>query len=571
MLRSLHVKNLAVLAGGEIELGRGFNVLTGETGAGKSLVVDSLGLLAGQRATVELVREGAESLSIAGVFDQSEGLRGRLRDAGLEAEGDELVVRREISREGRNRVFVNDQPTTLRLLQEIATELLRIHGQRDELGLLDAELQRLWLDRSGGAEAERMVEATAAAYDAWHEIAGRLERLAGDERLRAERIELLRFHAREIDEARLSAGEEVELRRERDGVRHREAIVAALGGAEAGLFEDEGSASERIAAAEDGLSAVAAWEPLAERALGELQEIRTRLEELGRDLAERLSDLETEPGRLDDLESRLALLERLFRKHGASSHEVLARRAAIGQELDELAAGEAGREALERKASEALERYRVAALELSAARARWGRGFAQRLREEIADLGLAKARLEVALERDPQSGSPLVVAGSPVAFGRHGVDRVVFLFQPNPGEPLLPLSKVASGGELARLSLALQLAARGEEADAAPTLIFDEADAGLGGAQGAALGRKLRRLARSGQILAVTHLPQVACYGELQHKVVKRVRQGRTFAEVATLEGEARVEEIARMLAGEKITATSRRHAAELLAAGSSA
>jgi len=558
-----------VLAGGEVELGRGFNVLTGETGAGKSLVVDSLGLLAGQRATAELVREGADSLSVAGVFDLPQALRARLVDAGLEAEGDELVIRREIGREGRNRVFLNDQPTTLRLLQEIAPELLRIHGQRDELGLLDAELQRQWLDRSGGSEAQRLVAATGAAYDAWRSVADRLERLAGDERLRAERIDLLRFHAREIDEARLAAGEEVELRQERDSVRHREAIVAALGGAEAGLFEDEGSASERIAAAEEALAAVAGWEPLAARALGELEELRTRLEELGRELAERLSDLETEPGRLDDLESRLVVLERLFRKHGATSHEVLARRAAIGQELEELEAGEAGREALERKAAEALERYRIVAVELSSARGRWGSGLAQRLREEIADLGLAKARLEVALEREPDSGSPLAVDGSRVAFGRHGLDRVVFLFQPNPGEPLLPLSKVASGGELARLSLALQLAARGEEADAAPTLVFDEADAGLGGAQGAALGRKLRRLARSGQILAVTHLPQVASFGELQHRVAKRVRQGRTFAEVSTLVGEARVEEIARMLAGEKITATSRRHATELLAAGS--
>ncbi|MCB9378532.1 MAG: DNA repair protein RecN [Holophagales bacterium] len=569
MLRSLHVRNLAVLAGGDVELGRGFNVLTGETGAGKSLVVDSLALLAGQRASSELVREGAESLSVAGVFDLPEGARARLAEAGLEAEGDELVIRREIGREGRNRVFVNDQPTTLRLLQELAPDLLRIHGQRDELGLLDAELQRVWLDRSGGAEGERLLSATAGAWEAWREIAERLERLAGDERLRAERIELLRFHAREIDEARLAPGEEEELRRDRDAVRHREAIVAALGGAEAGLFEDEGSASERVAAATEALAAVAAWEPLADRALGELDEIRTRLEELGRDLAERLSDLETEPGRLDELEARLALVERLFRKHGASSHEVLARRAAIARELEELESGEAGREALERLAGAALERFRVAALELSAARARWGELLAERLRDEISDLGLAKARLEVALEREAEGGSPLSVDGRRIAFGRHGLDRVTFLFQPNPGEPLLALSKVASGGELARLSLALQLAARGEEAGGSATLVFDEADAGLGGAEGAALGRKLRRLARSGQILAVTHLPQVASFAELQHRVAKRVRQGRTFAEVIRLEGDERIAEVARMLAGERVTPTSRRHATELLAEGS--
>lgn len=568
MLRSLHVKNFAVLAGGDIELGPGFNVLTGETGAGKSLVVDSLGLLAGNRATTDLIREGAETLTVSGVFDLSAPMRARLQQAGISVEDEDLVIRREIGREGRNRVYLNDQPTTLRLLQEVAAELLRIHGQRDELGLLESELQRSWLDRSGGPEAERIVAATRSAYDEWRGLADRLARLEGNERLRAERIELLRFHAREIDDAGVAAGEEEELRRDRDALRHREAIVAALAGAHGGLFEEEGSASERVAAARDGLAEVAAWEPLAERALGELDEIRARLEEIGRDCGERLADLETEPGRLDEIETRLARLERLFRKHGATSREVLARRAEIGLELEELETGEAGREALRGEVAAALERYRAQAAALSAARVGWGRELSKRLRDEIKDLGLAKARLEVALEREADAASPLLIDGGGVAFGPHGYDRVLFLFQPNPGEPLLPLSRVASGGELARVSLALQLAARGEESGAATTLVFDEADSGLGGAQGAALGRKLRRLARSGQILAVTHLPQVASYGALHHRVLKRVRQGRTFAEVATLDGADRVEEIARMLAGERVTATSRRHATEMLAAG---
>ncbi len=571
MLRSLHVKNFAVLAGGDVELGPGFNVLTGETGAGKSLVVDSLGLLAGNRATADLIREGADTLSVSGVFDLPAPLRARLEQAGISIEDEELVIRREIGREGRNRVFLNDQPTTLRLLQEAAADLLRIHGQRDELGLLDGELQRVWLDRSGGPEADRLTMVTRAAYEEWRGLAERLARLAGNERLRAERIELLRFHAREIDDARLAAGEEEELRRDRDGLRYREAIVAALAGAQSGLFEADGSASELVAAARDGLAAVAAWEQLAERCLGELDEIRARLEEIGRDVGERLGDFETEPGRLDEIEARLAQLERLFRKHGATSHEVLARRSAIRLELEELETGEAGRTALEREATAALERYRSQARALSTARVGWGRELSRRLRDEIADLGLAKAKLEVALEREPDVASALAVDGRGVAFGPHGYDRVVFLFQPNEGEPLLPLSRVASGGELARVSLALQLAARGEESGAAPTLVFDEADAGLGGAQGAALGRKLRRLARSGQILAVTHLPQVASFGELHHRVLKRVRQGRTFAEVATLSGPARVEEVARMLAGERVTATSRRHATEMLAAGGGA
>ena len=569
MLKSLHVRNLAVLAGGEIELGAGFNVLTGETGAGKSLVVDSLALLAGARASSDLVREGAETLSVAGVFDLPPALAARLAEAGFDLEGDELVVRREVAREGgRHRVFVNDQPATLKLLQEIAPALLRIHGQREELGLLSTELQRQWLDRSGGEEARPLAARVGAAFADWRRLADRLERLSGDQRLRAERLDLLRFQAREIDEVRPVAGEEEALRRDRDALRHREAIVRALGGAHARLFEEEGSASERIAEARAALAAVAGWEGAAAEALPELAELGARVEELGRALGERLAALETEPGRLDEIEERLARLERLLRKHGATAVEVLERRAAIGAELAELEGDESGREELEAATGRALGAYRAAALALSAARERWGRELAARLARELADLALGKARLEVALERTRRAGSPLELDGVPVEFGAEGVDQVVFRFQPNPGEPLLPLARVASGGELARVSLALQLAARGEEAAAGPTLVFDEADAGLGGAQGAALGRKLQRLARAGQILAVTHLPQVASWADVHHRVAKRVRQGRTFAEVATLERDGRVAELARMLSGDRVTAVSQRHAEEMLAAG---
>ena len=569
MLKSLHVRNLAVLAGGEIELGAGFNVLTGETGAGKSLVVDSLALLAGARASSDLVREGAETLSVAGVFDLPPALAARLAEAGFDLEGDELVVRREVAREGgRHRVFVNDQPATLKLLQEIAPALLRIHGQREELGLLSTELQRQWLDRSGGEEARPLAARVGAAFADWRRLADRLERLSGDQRLRAERLDLLRFQAREIDEVRPVAGEEEALRRDRDALRHREAIVRALGGAHARLFEEEGSASERIAEARAALAAVAGWEGAAAEALPELAELGARVEELGRALGERLAALETEPGRLDEIEERLARLERLLRKHGATAVEVLERRAAIGAELAELEGDESGREELEAATGRALGAYRAAALALSAARERWGRELAARLARELADLALGKARLEVALERTRRAGSPLELDGVPVEFGAEGVDQVVFRFQPNPGEPLLPLARVASGGELARVSLALQLAARVDEAGAAPTLVFDEDDAGLGGAQGAAIGRKLQRLARAGQILAVTPQPQVASWADVHHRVAKRVRQGRTFAEVATLERDGRVAELARMLSGDRVTAVSQRHAEEMLAAG---
>ena len=230
MLREIHVRNLAVLAEAAVELGAGFNVLSGETGAGKSIVVDSLSLLAGARASADMVRTGAEALTVSGVFEpEGEGWRSVLEEAGLEAEGAEVLVRREIGRSGRNRVFVNDQPTTLRLLADLAPYLLRIHGQRDELGLIEPDLQRAMLDRSGGPDAQPLLDRVAAACEQHARLAERLERLSGDDRVRRERIDLLRFQASEIDAAKLRAGEELELKAERDVLRNAEAITRALG------------------------------------------------------------------------------------------------------------------------------------------------------------------------------------------------------------------------------------------------------------------------------------------------------------------------------------------------------
>ncbi|HEV8581938.1 MAG TPA: DNA repair protein RecN [Thermoanaerobaculia bacterium] len=567
MLREIHVRNLAVLAEASVEFGPGFNVLSGETGAGKSIVVDSLSLLAGARASADMVRTGAEALTVSGVFEpEGDGWRAALEEAGLEAEGEELLVRREISRSGRNRVFVNDQPTTLRLLADLAPFLLRIHGQREELGLIEPDLQRAMLDRSGGAEAMPLLGKVAEAYDLYSRLAERLESLSGDDRMRRERLDLLRFQAGEIDAARPRAGEETELHAERDVLRNAEAITRALGTAFALLFEEEGSAVERTAKAQTFLGEVEAWEPQAASWKAELEEARIRLTETARALQQRLDGLEADPARLDFVEERLAVLERLFRKHGGSSAAVLARRAEIEIELAELEGDAENRDELEGKVAAALTEYRQAALALSQARAAWGAALVERIQGELKDLGLGRARLAVSLERRRRAGSPLVLGGEEVELGRDGVDQVVFLFAPNPGEDPRPLARIASGGELSRIHLALQLATRGEADKAHPTLVFDEVDAGIGGAEAAALGAKLQRLAKGGQILAVTHLPQVASHADRHFKVGKQVAGGRTSVSVEELAAESRVEEVARMLAGKKITDLSLSHAQELIA-----
>ncbi len=566
MLRELHVRNLAVVASASVELDEGLNALTGETGAGKSIVVDSMALLAGARASAELIRSGAERLTVTGVFQPaSNGWRRQLEAAGLDAEGDELLVRREVSRTGRNRVFVNDQPTTLRLLADLAPALLRIHGQHEELGLTTPDLQRQWLDRSGGAKAAALLNEVAAAYDRWSALAARLAKATGDERSRQERLDLLRFQAREIDAAELVAGEEESLRQEREVLRHAETIGTSLGGAFNLVVDAESAAAPSVARARALLAEIEAWEPNAGEWGREAEELRIRLEELGHDLRQRHAEIQADPARLNQVEERLVLVERLCHKHGRNCAEVLAHRQEIAAELAELEVDAQGREQLQTEVSAALDSYRQAALELSRGRARWGMRLARAVHAELGELGLGKATLEVKLERRRRTDSPLRLAGEGVEFGPEGVDRVVFTFAPNLGEEARPLSRIASGGELSRIYLALQLAVRGsgEAMDAA--LVFDEVDAGVGGAEAAALGKKLQRLAGGGQILAVTHLPQVASHADRQLKVAKRTQGGRTFTDVVRLDEDERVDEVARMLAGSEVTALSRSHAREMI------
>ncbi len=566
MLRELDIRNLAVVAAANVRFGPGLNALTGETGAGKSIVVDSLALLAGGRAATELIRTGAEQLTVTGIFEPAgDEWRRVLDEAGLEVEGAELLVRREISRSGRNRVFVNDQPATLRLLTDLQPYLLRIHGQREELELTAADLQRAWLDKSGGEAAAALLQTVGEAYAVWAGLAARLAGLSGNEQLRRERIDLLRFQVEEIDGSQLVAGEDVALAAEREQLRHLEAIRRALGSSLDLLYDDEGAAGERLAKSVAALTEIAGWETRAAGWARELEELRIRTDEVAAALRARLEGLEGDPGRLDLVEARLATLERLSRKYRCGVDEILALRGRLGEELEELTGDHQSTAELEAKVAAALAVYHGAAAELSTARKLWGDELTLRMHEELTELGLAQAKLEVALERRRRQESPLVVDGEMVEFGAHGFDHVVFLFAPNPGERAQPLARVASGGELSRLSLALQLAAGTAGVAGRPALVFDEVDTGIGGAQAAALGKKLQRLATAGQILAVTHLPQVASCADQHFKVDKVVAGGRTQTAVATLVGNQRVLEIARMLAGSTVTETSRSHAQELL------
>ena len=574
MLIDLHIRNLAVLEEAHIELGHGFNVLSGETGAGKSIVVDSLALLSGARASADQIRTGADTLTVTGVFQPGgSAWRELLAESGLETDdGDsdgELVVRREITRSGRNRVFVDDQPVTLKLLVRLAPHLIRIHGQREELGLVDPELQRTWLDRVGGDEGRALKSSVAKSFAAYRNLAGRLERLTGDDRARRERVDFLKFVISELDGAQLKSGEEDELRQEREVLRHAEAIRHGLSSASDLLFGDESGegAHSAVSQALQSLQGIAAWEPEAGPWATELEELEIRLAELEPAISRRLDVVESDPRRLDAVEDRLAELERLFRKYGDSSDQVLEERERLGQELEELEASEDDQEELIAQVASALEAYRQDAEKLSVARRSWGDTLEQRVLADLKELALDKARFEVSLTTRTQKSSPLEVDGQSVDFGELGYDQVEYRFAPNPGEAMGSLAKVASGGELSRLYLAVQLAGREDDySSSSVTLVFDEVDAGISGAEAAVLGHKLKRLAQGGQIMAVTHLPQVASCGDAHFRVKKEVVEDRTRTRVLRLEESGRVEEVARMLAGSEVTELSLDHAREMLA-----
>jgi len=569
VLRSLHVRNLAVIERAELEFGPGLNVVTGETGAGKSLVVDSLSLLAGGRASSEMIRTGAGTLAVSGGFEPSDTTwRGRLEEAGVPVDGDELLVRREVTREGRNRVFVNDHPVTARLLSTVAHGLIRIFGQRDELGMLSADLQRAWLDRSGGDALTALVDSCREAHGAWREAADRLERLSLDDQLRQERIDLLKFQTSEIDAARLLPGEDEELRAEREVLRHAEAIAGALHRAIALLSDDDLAVDARVAQAGNALSDISRWQPEAESWAETLAGVGATVNDLAQELRTWAVGCESDPARLNQIEERLSVIERLTRKHGGSSSDVLEHGRRLSEELLELETADVRREEVEQEAAARLSEYARRAETLSAARRERAGALEREVRGHLLDLAFERAAFEVEVARELRAGSPLELDGERVAFDAQGVDRVTYRFSANPGEDLRPLSRVASGGELARLFLALQTAVRGGGPAEGSTLVFDEVDSGVGGAEAAIVGRKLQRLAAGGQILAVTHLPQVASRGNLHLEVKKEVHDGRTRVDVHHLDHERRIEEVARMLAGEEVTDASRSAAAELLAAG---
>jgi DNA repair protein RecN (Recombination protein N) len=551
VLRRLTVRNLAIVEDLEMELADGLTVITGETGAGKSILVDALALLAGGRGSVELVRQGATRLTVAGEFDADAEVRTRIAQAGL-PEAESALLRRELTPDGKGRAFVEDEPASVRTLARIGERLVSILGQSSEQELADPGAALDLLDRFAGAAAER--DAVVAAAAAWGEARRRREQLEESRRGRTERLETLDFQIREIDSVRLDPKEDEDLPAERDRLLHADRIRRAGEAALAALSEGEDSAADRIGEAARAFAELAQIDPREQAHREEAEELKRRIADLAAAARDAAEAIEADPDALTALETRLVEIGRVKRKYGASVAEVLGRLAALRAERSELSGVE---DSLGRAASEedrARARWRAAAAELSRKRATASPRLTAAVEKELRGLAMEKARLRLALE---PSGDDAPRAS--------GAESAAFLFAPNPGEPEKPLEKIASGGELSRLQLAIRSVATAKGGGRGRTLVFDEVDAGIGGRVAEVVGRKLRDLARRDQVLCVTHVPQIAALADRHFLAEKREVGGRTVASVRMLEGRDRVAEIARMLAGEKIPDTALRHARTLL------
>jgi DNA repair protein RecN (Recombination protein N) len=551
VLRRLHIRNLAIVEDVALELSEGLTVITGETGAGKSILVDALALLAGGRGSSGLVRRGAEKLTVSGEFDADASARTVLADAGLPG-GDQIVVRRELGADGRGRAFVEDEPAAVRTLARLGERMVAIHGQSSEQELADAEAPLEILDAYAKAEAER--EATAAAAREWAQARERREALEASARTRTERLDLLEFQIREVESARPEPGEDDRLRSERQRLLHADRVRRAAGAALDALSEAEGSAADRLGEAARAFAELAAIDPAEDAHRDEADELKRRVADLAAAARDAAESIDADPDRLQSLETRLAELQRLERKHGVSGAALLERLEAWKAERAELSDVDDALDRRRRDEQKAREAYLGAARALSARRESAAAKLTAAVGRELEGLALGKARLRVALT--PRSSD------EPRASG---MESAQFLFAPNPGEPEKPLERIASGGELSRLQLALRAVAAGKKARGR-TFVFDEVDAGIGGRVAEVVGRRLRDLAAHDQVLCVTHVPQIAALADAHFHAEKSEVGGRTVAAVRRLDGKERVAEIARMLAGERVPATALEHARTLLA-----
>jgi len=587
VLVELRLENYAVIDNVAVEFAAGLNLLTGETGAGKSILIDALALLLGDKASSDVVRAEAERAVVSAVFECAGAAAGALKkllaDNGLDESDDgSLILRREIAAGGKGRVFVNNQPATVAVLRQLAPHLATIHAQNETILAFDGPARLALLDAYAGSQ----VEPAESAFAVWKAIRGRIDDLERGEQDRLRLVDLWIFQKREIEEAKLHPGEDEQLEAEKRVLANAEKIYNAAMNAFDLLYEGNGSTSSSLRAAQKQVEELARYEPKFHEALAALDAARISVEDVGATLRDYAGGIHASPEHLAEVEDRLALLDRLKRKYGPALEDTMRFGAEVAQKLSEVENKDEILRQLKAQLAQAGEEYLRVARSLSKKRKEAARKLEKVVESEINDLAMKSAfRIEVTTSEGEGNWTAA------------GLDQVVYMIATNPGEPLRRLEHVASGGELSRVMLALKASveagtgsglqrdgtqrgraalqgcvsasrpSRASAPEAQRTMVFDEIDTGIGGRAAEAVGKKLKSLARSNQVLCVTHLPQIATFADHHYVIEKKESGGRTRTSIRAVAGEERTEEVARMLSGAKLTDTSRKHAEQMIKA----
>jgi DNA repair protein RecN (Recombination protein N) len=561
VLAELRLENYAVIDNVAVEFASGLNLLTGETGAGKSILIDALALLLGEKASSDVIRNGAERAVISAVFEvESRKIVSRLlEENGIDCEEDSLILRREIAAGGKGRVFINNQPATVAVLRQLAPFLATIHAQNESLVSFDAGARLELLDAFAGTQ----FESTSHAFALWKEICQRIADLQRDEQDRLRLLDLWTFQKREIEDARLQHGEDERLEAEKRVLANAEKIYGAAMNAFDLLYEGPASTSSSLRAAQKNIEELARYEPKFQEALSAIDSARISVEDVGATLRDYAGGIQASPEHLAEVEDRLALLDRLKRKYGPALEDVIHLGEEVSRKLSEMENKDEVLGTLRQELARAAQEYLAAARAISKKRYDAARKLEKLVEAEVNDLAM-KSSFRIEVSGTDEEGN----------WTASGFDQVVYLISTNPGEPMRPLEQIASGGELSRVMLALKAcvevgARKGSVArtPAQRTLVFDEIDTGIGGRAAEAVGKKLKALSRGNQVLCVTHLPQIATFADHHYVIEKRVSGQRTKTTVRLITGEERTEEVARMLSGAKLTETSRKHAEQMLKA----
>jgi DNA repair protein RecN (Recombination protein N) len=556
VLLELRVENYAVIDNLAVEFAPGLNLLTGETGAGKSILIDALALLLGDKASSDVIRHGAEKAIVSGVFEaEGRTLAKILEDNGIDSAEGQIIVKREVAASGKARVFVNHQPATVALLKQLAPFLASIHAQNESILAFDAGARLALLDHYAGNQ----MEDAGQKFEAWTSMRRRLDEMERDEQDRLRMVDLWSFQKKEIDSAHLQPGEDRRLETEKNILANAEKLYNNAMAAYNLLYDSESSAGTNLSLARKHVEELVRFDSRFQEALPALENAKAAIEDLSVTLRDYAEAIDASPERLAQIEDRLALFDRLKRKYGSTVDEVIAYGEDVARKLNEVENREEVLAGLKKQLAAFADAYLSTARSLSRRRYAAAKELQKLAETEINQLAMkSHFRIEV-------SGSD-----APENWSACGFDHVAYLIATNAGEPLRPIELIASGGELSRVMLALKAtieAAAKPEAMEQKTLVFDEIDSGIGGRAAEAVGKKLKSLARSNQVLCITHLPQIASFADHHYLIEKREAAGRTRTTVRRLSPEQRTAEVARMLSGAKLTETSLQHAEQLLKA----